>query len=206
MKFIWHVLAALTVLLTAENATAQTSYPEQARANSGRLHSRHGAGRVGAAARRQIFGKLGRAGRRSRTSPAPAATSPPTAWRKPPRTATPCRWAEILAGHQSEPLREAALRSGKGLCADRAGLRCLEYSDHSPRCAGQDVAGTRRAGEGAARQADLRSCRHRHVAASRRRAVQIYGTSTLRRSPIAARPLWYRTCSAVALRCSSAMS
>ena len=29
MKFIWHVLAALTVLLTAENATAQTSYPNR---------------------------------------------------------------------------------------------------------------------------------------------------------------------------------
>ena len=77
--------------------------------------------------------------------------------------------------HQSEPLRQAQLRSGEGFRADHADRHHAEPAGGAERPAGEERRRACRLCESTIRQAQLRLGRRRHVAASRRRIVQDRG-------------------------------
>ena len=114
---------------------------------------------------------------------------------------------QLGAGHQPEPVRDAAVRPGQGFCADLAGLHRGERARPSARRAGQERGRCRRARQGAARQALLCA-----MPASAPRSIwppncsNTWRMSTSCRSPIAAPRRSCRTCSRAASPCRSPIS
>ena len=161
---------------------------EPAGENPGRLYARHGSRPCGAHAGRPVCGSLGHAvcGREcSRRRQQHRHRSRRQGGR---RRLHPADGRQLVAGHQSEPVRNAAVRPDQGFRADLAGLHRGECARRSARSAGQDRGGTGGARQGEARQAFLWPCRRRHVAASRApNCSSTWRMSISRRCPIAAR-------------------
>ena len=187
MKLAANLCAALLVLLAAQSDIRAIQLSEPAGENPGRFYARHGAGPCGAHSCRPVFGSLGHAVRgreRSRRRQQRRHRSRRQGGRRRHHAAD---GRQPVAGHQSEPVRKTAIRSDQGFCADLAGIHRGERARRSDRVAGQIRGGAGGVRQGAARQALLCPCRRRHVAASRRRIVQIHGAARYRsRCPIAA--------------------
>ena len=160
---------------------------EPAGENPGRFYARHGAGSCGAHSCRPVFGSLGHAVRgreRSRRRQQRRHRSRRQGGRRRLHAAD---GRQPVAGHQSEPVRKTAVRSDQGFCADLAGVHRGQRARRSDRVAGQVRGGAGGVRQSAARQALLCACRRRHVAASRRRIVQIHGACSISQPcPIAA--------------------
>ena len=175
MKAICGVVAALCLGLAAGQAIAQANYPEQpirilvgftpgvAPDITARLLGEKFTASVGQA---------GRGRERDRRRRQPRGRAPRQGRARRPHAGA---GRQRLARHQSQPVRQAALRSAEGFRLHHADVHCREHPRGSPRRAGEQHPGADRARQGAAGLSHRRTCRHRHLAASRRRAVQDHG-------------------------------
>ena len=170
MKLLFGLVVALASLAGGHAVRAKLARAD--RAHPGRLSGRHRAGRRGARDRRQDGAEPRQAGgdrehfRRERQHRL--------------RQGREVRAGRLHAGdvrqrladRRAGALRQDPVRSGEGLRADQPDLRREQYPGRASRRAGENAGRTGRAGEGEARRTHLRPRRCRHVAASRRRAVQ----------------------------------
>jgi hypothetical protein len=107
------------------------------------------------------------------TSPAPAATSAPTTWPRPPRRP---HAGDGHGGHaldQRRAVQQDALRHGEGLHPGGACGLGAQPAGGQQRPAGEDGGRADRLHEGQPQQAELRLAGHRHLGARVGRAVQV---------------------------------